>query len=119
MFPVKNGCKQGDALSPLFFKFTLEYAIWRVQVNQDVLKINGTHQLFYYVDDINILSRSVILKKTEALVAARKKIGLDVNANKTNYMVMYRDQNAGRNHNTKIDNSSFERVELFKYLGTT
>ena len=55
MFPVKNGCKQGDALSPLFFKFASEYAIWRVQVNQDGLKVYGTHQLLYYADDINPL----------------------------------------------------------------
>jgi hypothetical protein len=63
MFPVKNGCKQGDALSPLLFKFASEYAIWRVQVNQDGLKVNGTHQLLYYAEDINVLGRSVILKK--------------------------------------------------------
>jgi hypothetical protein len=61
MFPVKNGCKQVDALSPLFFKFASEHVIWRVQVNQDGLKVNGTHQLLYYVDYINILGRSVIL----------------------------------------------------------
>jgi len=50
---------------------------------------------------------------------ARKEIGLEVNADKTTYMVMYRNQNAGRIYSTKIDNSSFERVEEFKYLGTT
>jgi hypothetical protein len=44
---------------------------------------------------------------------------LEVNADKTKYMVMSRDQNAGRNHSIKIYNSSFERVEEFKYLGTT
>jgi hypothetical protein len=43
MFPIKNGLKQGDALSPLPFNFALEYAIKRVQVNQDGLKLNGTH----------------------------------------------------------------------------
>jgi len=43
MFPFKNGLKQGDAILPLLFNFPLEYAIRRVQVNQDVLKLNGTH----------------------------------------------------------------------------
>jgi hypothetical protein len=52
------------------------------------------------------------------LVAATKEIGLEVNADKTKYMVMSRDQKAGRNHRIKIDNSSFERVEEYKYLGT-
>ena len=50
---------------------------------------------------------------------ASKEIGLDVNADKTTYMVMPRDQNAGRSHNMKTDNRSFEMVEEFKYLGTT
>jgi hypothetical protein len=46
-------------------------------------------------------------------------IGLAVNADKTQYMVMARDQNAERSHNVKTDNSSFGRVEEFKYLGAT
>ena len=55
----------------------------------------------------------------EALVAATKEIGLEVNAHKTKYMVMSGDQNTGRIHSVRIDSSTFERVEEFKYLGTT
>jgi len=50
---------------------------------------------------------------------ATREIGLEVSADKTKYMVMSRDQNAGRNHSVRTDNSNFERMEEFKYLGTT
>jgi len=68
MFLFKNGLKQRDALSPLFFNFTLEYAIKSVRVNQDGKKLNGTHRLLFYADDVNVLGVSVhtILKNTDA-----------------------------------------------------
>jgi len=121
MFPIRNGLKQGDALLPLLFNFALEYAIRRVQVNQDGLKLCSTHQLLVYADDVNILGGSVhtVKENAEALIVASKEIGLEVNADKTKYMVTSRDQNAGQSHSMKIDNSSFERVEEFKYLGAT
>ena len=99
----------------------MEYAINTVQVNQDGLKLNGTHQLLTYADDVNILGGSAhsVKENAEALLVATKEIGLEVNADKTKYMVMSRDRNAGRDHSVKIDNSSIERVEEFKYLGTT
>jgi len=49
-FPVRNDLKKGDALSPMLFNFALKYAIRRVKVNQDGLKLNGTHQLLAYAD---------------------------------------------------------------------
>ena len=70
--------------------------------------------------DIWELSGLVYLKENaEALVAATREIGLEVNADKTKYMVMSPDQNAGQIHSVRIDNSTFERMEEFKYLGTT
>ena len=57
-------------------------------------------------------------EEAEALVAATREIGLEVSTDKTKYMVMSRDQKAGRIHSVRIDNSTFKRVEGFKYLGT-
>jgi len=89
-FPIRNGLKQGDALSSMLFNFALEYAIRRVQVNQDDLKLNGTHQFLAYTDGVNILGGSIhtLKENTEALVAATREIGLEVSADKTKYMVM-------------------------------
>jgi hypothetical protein len=60
-----------------------------------------------------------VKENAEALVAATKETGLEVNSDKTKYMIMLRDQNVGRSQSVKIDNSSIGRVEDFKYLGTT
>ena len=58
-----------------------------------------------------------VKENAEALLVATKETGLEVNADKSKYMVMYRDHIAGQNHNIKINNNSFARVEEFKYLG--
>ena len=100
----------------LMWNVFLEYKF--VLSEEDGLKLNGTHQLLAYADDVNILGGSVhtVKENAEALVAAIKEIGLEVNAHKTKYMTVSRDQNAGRIHSMKKDNSSIEksgRVQIF------
>ena len=97
----------------MLFNFALEYAKRRVQVNQDGLKLNGTHHLLAYADDVNILGGRLrtVKENAEALVFATKENGLEVNADKTKYMVMSGEQTAGLSHTMKYDNSSIERVE--------
>jgi len=67
--------------------YALEYAIRRVQVNQDGLKLNGTHQLLAYADDVNILGGSIctLYENAEALVAATRENRLEVSTDKTKY----------------------------------
>jgi len=86
-FPIRNGLKQGDVLLPMA-----------------------------YADDVNILAESMhtLRENAESLVAATRKIGLEVSADETKYMVMSRDQNEGRIQSVRIDKSTFERVENFK-----
>ena len=90
MFPIKDGFKQGNVLSPLLSSFTSEYVISRVKVNQEDLKLNSTHQLLVYAGDVNVLGGNVHtgMKNTGALVVVSEEIGLEVNSDKTNYMAM-------------------------------
>jgi hypothetical protein len=69
----------------------LDYAIRRVQENQEVLKLNGTHQLLAYSDDVNILGENIdnLQKNTEAIVDAAKEVGFGVNSEKTKHVHVY------------------------------
>jgi hypothetical protein len=87
----------------------VEYAIRKA--NQEGLKLNNTHQLLVYADDVNILGTD-----THAIKKNAEGIGLEVNAKETKYMGMSQDKNARQSHNIKIGNKSFEGIEQFIYF---
>jgi hypothetical protein len=84
-FPLQNGLKQGDTLSPLPFIFALEYAIRRLKENQEGLKVNATHELLACGDDVSILRENTdtMRKSTGVLLDTSKVVGLHVNPEKT------------------------------------
>jgi hypothetical protein len=88
----------------LLFSFALECAIREVQEDQVCLELNGTHQLLVYA---------------ETVLGASRNVGLEINAEKTKYMIMSRYPNLEQNQNIRMANDLFENVAELKYLGTT
>jgi hypothetical protein len=82
------------------------------------LKLNGTHQLLVYADDVNLLGDDIetIKKNTQTLIDAGKEFGLEISTEKTKSMLLSRLQNAGQSHNINIANGSFENVAQFMCL---
>jgi hypothetical protein len=107
--------QQGDTLSPFLFNFSLEYANRRVQENQEGLKLNGTHQLLAYADNINIVVKNVdtMQKNAEALCTS-KEVGLEVNPEKTKYMLMSNYQKAGQKHGVKIPLKMWQILDVWE-----
>jgi hypothetical protein len=92
----------------------------KVQENQVGLNLNGTHQLLAYADHVNLLGGNIdtIKKNAETLIDASKEVSLEINVEKTTYMLPSRHQNVGQNWDIKIANRSFENVSQFIHLGT-
>jgi hypothetical protein len=85
------------------------------------LKLNGTHQLLAYADDVNLWgdNTATINRNKETLIDARREVGLEINVEKTKYMLLCSHQNTCQNRDIRIANKAFENVSQFRCLGTT
>jgi hypothetical protein len=85
------------------------------------LKLNGTHQLLVYADDVNLLGDNIdtIKKNTQTVIDASKETGLQVNIQISKYMLLSHYQISGQNLDPKIGNRWLENVAQFRYFGTT
>ncbi|KAJ4450690.1 hypothetical protein ANN_02119 [Periplaneta americana] len=100
---------------------SLVHTVTKLEDNRQGLELNGLHQLLVYANDVNMLGENpqTIRENTEILLEASKAIGLEVNPEKTKYMIKSCDQNIVRYGTIKVGNLFFEEVEKSKYLGAT
>jgi hypothetical protein len=84
------------------------------------LKLNGTHKLLAYADDVNLLGDNIdtIKKNTKTLIDI-SWVGLEINVEEAKYMLLSPHQNVGQNRDKKLVNRLFENVLQFRYLGIT
>ena len=115
-FSIEDGWNHWDALTPLLFNFSLEYAIRKVQETNLELDMNGTHQVLAYADDVNLIGDYIRTIKINAVVLlnAFKDIGLAVNTEKTKYMEIGCHRGMIANAYIKIGSNSYEKVKTFK-----
>ena len=106
---------------PLLFNFALEYAIRRVQEKIIGMELTRKHHHLVYADDVNMLGENLqtVRENSKIFLKASKDIGLEVNSEKTKYMITSRHKNEIQKQNIIIGNLSFENVEKFRYLGVT
>jgi hypothetical protein len=105
----------------LLFNIATEYTLKKAQKNNVGLKLNGTHQPLVNVDDVNLPGRNIdtTKKNTGTVVDASKDASLEVKAEKTNYILLSRHQDAEQNPDIIIGDTSFENVSQLRYLGMT
>ncbi|PSN52220.1 hypothetical protein C0J52_12777, partial [Blattella germanica] len=115
IFEIHNGLKQGDALSPLLFNIVLKHATKSLEDKQGI-QLNGIHKLLVYTEDIVLLgdSEEILKDNMHILRSNIRKLGLEVNVNKTKYMVKRRNALCNANGQLMTIEGNFEEVAEFK-----
>jgi len=118
-FIVKNGLRQGDALTPVLFNLALEENIRSVPRGQR-MEVNEGYTCLAYADDLVLLgdTRQDVIQTLIDLMNASKQMGLSVNQEKTKYMFLSRKTKSEEDmKDLEVDGLAFQQVSSFKYLG--
>ncbi|KAL4082900.1 hypothetical protein QTP88_029554 [Uroleucon formosanum] len=119
---VTTGLRQGDAISPVLFNIVLEKVVREAALDKEGVKLGENNiGILAYADDIVLMadSKDKLKEQSKQLINATKRVGLEINAEKTEYMVVQRHEQIGcRNEVLEVENYKFKRVQQFKYLGT-
>ncbi|KAL4084379.1 hypothetical protein QTP88_028202 [Uroleucon formosanum] len=120
--PMTTGLRQGDAISPVLFNIVLEKVVREAALDKEGVKLGKNNiGILAYADDIVLMaeSKDKLKEESKQLINAAKRVGLEINAEKTEYMVVQRHEQIGcRNEVLEVENYKFKRVQQFKYLGT-
>ncbi|KAL4084248.1 hypothetical protein QTP88_028073 [Uroleucon formosanum] len=117
---VTTGLRQGDALSPVLFNLVLEKVIREANITGGFPVGQTTVDLLAYADDIAILGNSVeeVKSSCRKLMKTAGKVGLQINDEKTEYILVNSEVNYRQGEIMEVDNHSFKRVSHFNYLGS-
>jgi hypothetical protein len=119
---VTIGLRQGDAISPVLFNIVLKKVVREAALDKEGVKLGENNiGILAYADDIVLMadSKDKLKEQSKQLINAAKRVGLEINAEKTEYMVVQRHEQIGcRNEVLEVENYKFKRVQQFKYLGT-
>lgn len=118
VFPIETGLRQGDALSPILFNIAMQSVIRKVQKDSIGLKIENQNMVIAaYADDIIIMGETEdqVRNSASKLIEEGKSIGLNINEDKTKYLIVSRKQH--RQNSISVGDMTFEKVPNFKYLG--
>ncbi|KAF0714277.1 ribosome biogenesis protein TSR3 isoform X1, partial [Aphis craccivora] len=117
---VTTGLRQGDAISPVLFNIVLEKVVREADLDKEGVKLGENNiGILAYADDIVLMaeSKDKLKEQSKKLINAAKRVGLEINAEKTEYMAVQRHEQIGcRNEVLEVENYKFKRVQQFKYL---